>query len=337
MASVYTAVQDVVVPDRFVPYVIERTPQLTAFFLSGIIDMNDSFAELAGQGGATVNMPFWEDLQGNSQVLSDTAGLDTKKIGSNKDVAVIHNRGDAWKVNDLSKHLSGDDPLGTIGDLVANYWARDHESTTIATCQGVFDAANMNTNSLDISLQGAGAPGEDNFLLGPSFIDAKGVLGDNDDKLVAIAMHSASERQLRKADLIDFIPASQGQRAIKQFQDMEVIVDDSMPISGAGATAKYETYLFGLGAIALGVDPTDEPIKGGFGTYQLEYSREATNHNSLMINRRRFILHPRGVKWLGAEQEGLSPTDAELAEGTNWTRVYDPKNVRLVRVIHNVG
>ena len=29
--------------------------------------------------------------------------------------------------NDLSKALSGDDPLGAIADLVADYWAREFQ------------------------------------------------------------------------------------------------------------------------------------------------------------------------------------------------------------------
>ncbi len=335
MASVYTAVSDVIVPDRWVPYVIQRTPELTAFFQSGVIVMDDGFGMLASQGGTTIQMPFWDDLAGSSQVLSDTASLDTKKIGAERDACAIHNRGDAWKVNDLAKYLSNDDPAGVIGDLVANYWARDHEHSAIASCTGVFAAANMSGNQVDISTQGT--PGVANYLLGPSFIDAKQLLGDNADKLTAISMHSATEAQLRKADLIDFIPDSEGKPTIKYFQGLRVVVDDNHPVDSSGAQKVYTSYLFGQGAFAMGVDPTDEPVKGGFGTYQVEFAREALSHNSIMINRRRYILHPRGVKWVGGTVAGLSPSDAELAIGTNWTRVYQVKNVRLIRVKHNVA
>ena len=55
-----------------------------------------------------------------------------------------------------------------------------------------------------------------------------------------------------------------------------------------------------------------------------------------MINRRRFILHPRGIKYLGAAQAGLSPTNAELANGANWTRVFEQKNIRVVQFNHNI-
>lgn len=331
----YTAVQDVIVPDKWVPYVIQRSAELTAFFDSGIIMMDPEFARLAGTGGTSVNMPFWNDLAGRSQVLSDTAQLDTKKIGASKDFAAIHNRGDAWKVNDLAKYLSGDDPAGAIGDLVAAYWARDHEHTAIMCCNGIFAAGNMSTNVHSISTQGT--PGVDNYLLGSSFIDAKQKLGDNSDKLTGMAVHSMTEAQLRKADLIDFALDSEGKPTIKYYQGLRLVVDDNCPVDDGGAEDVYTSYLFGPGAFGFGVDPTDEPIRGGFGSYQVEFSREALAHNSVMINRRRYILHPRGIKWLGTTVAGLSPTDDELAIGTNWTRVYDVKNIRLVAIQHNVG
>jgi hypothetical protein len=335
MTNLYAAVADVVVPVVFTPYVVQRTAELTAFYDSGIINMDPEFAVLAGKGSSTVHMPFWNDLATGSQVLSDQVPLQTKKIQSDQDQAAIHNRGDSWMVNDLAKYLSGDDPLGEIGDLVANYWARDMEAMTIATVNGVFNSASMATSQSDISTQGAMTA--DNYLLGPAFIDAKQLLGDNKKKLVAIAMHSATVAQLLKADLIDFRPQSEGEEDLQYFQGLRIIEDDNCTVDDTGANAVFSTYLFGEGAIAMGVDPTDEPVEGGIGTFQVEWAREALSHNSIMINRRRFILHPRGVKWLGTTQAGISPDNGELQIGTNWQRVYQTKNVRLIRIKHNVA
>jgi hypothetical protein len=66
-------------------------------------------------------------------------------------------------------------------------------------------------------------------------------------------MHSATEAALRKLDLIDFIPDSQGETQIKTFQGRRVIVDDGCP-SRAGTTdgLVYTTYLFGSGAFGMG-------------------------------------------------------------------------------------
>ena len=55
----------------------------------------------------------------------------------------------------------------------------------------------------------------------------------------------------------------------------------------------------------------------------------------MLINRRRYILHPRGVKFTSASVAGDSPTNAELETSSNWVRIWENKNVRLVAVTHN--
>ncbi|MFQ7236777.1 MAG: hypothetical protein ACLRPU_18040 [Enterococcus hulanensis] len=67
-----TKIADVIVPDVFNQYVIERTAELSAFYQSGIISHNPELDKLATAGGKLINMPFWEDLDGEDEVLSDT-------------------------------------------------------------------------------------------------------------------------------------------------------------------------------------------------------------------------------------------------------------------------
>ena len=67
-----TVISDVIVPEVFNPYVIERTAELSAFYQSGIIARTPELDRLASSGGKLINMPFWEDLTGDDEVLSDT-------------------------------------------------------------------------------------------------------------------------------------------------------------------------------------------------------------------------------------------------------------------------
>jgi hypothetical protein len=48
------------------------------------------------------------------------------------------------------------------------------------------------------------------------------------------------------------------------------------------------------------------------------------------------VLHPRGVRWVGAPA-GVSPTNTEFETGTNWSRVYDPKQIRIVQFVHKIA
>ena len=47
---------------------------------------------------------------------------------------------------------------------------------------------------------------------------------------------------------------------------------------------------------------------GGFGTEGVELARVPLDSDTVLINRRRYILHPRGVKFTSASVAGDSPT-----------------------------
>jgi hypothetical protein len=192
-------------------------------------------------------------------------------------------------------------------------------------------------NKLAIASETIAGQGAGTRLNGATFVDATVKLGDRGDRLTAVAMHSGTEAALRKLDLIDFIPDSEGKAQIKTFQGRRVIVDDTLPVR-AGTTdgQVYTSYLFGPGAFGKGAAPLDsEPLQGGFGTEGVELSRQALDSDTVLINRRCYILHPRGVKFTSAAVVGDSPTNAELENGANWTRVFENKNVRIVAIEHN--
>jgi len=332
-----TALADIIVPTEFEKYAIERTAELSRFGQSGIIEMAPEFDALANSGGHEVHMPFWKDLTATRQILSDAAPLTVNKIGSDQDIARIQNDAQVWGVNHLAKVVAGDDPLQAIVDLVAAYWARTDEGLIISCLKGIFGAATMAGNLLAIHSETVAGTTNATKLNGATFVDACAKLGDAADKLTAVAMHSATEAALKKLDLIDFLPDSEGKPSLATFQGRRVVVDDSLP-TRAGTTdgTVYTSYLFGQGAFAKGASPLDgTPLQGGFGTEGVELARSALDSDTLLINRRRYILHPRGVKFTSASVAGASPTDAELQNQANWIRVWENKNVRLVAITHN--
>lgn len=332
-----TKVSDVVVPEVFLPYVIEKTAERSELIKSGIVAMDPEFDQLATEGGKIVQMPFWQDLSGDDEVLSDSGGLTVGKITTSKDDARKFERGRAFGANDLAKHLSGDDPMGAIASLIADYRIRRQQVQLVSTLKGVFAAASMATN-LHAIHKVSGTPDSSNFLTGETFIDATQLMGDQKQKLTAVMMHSAVESALRKLDLIDYIPDSEGGDPIATFQGKRVVVDDTIETFTVDSKTVYATYLFGQGAIGLGFSSRDgdKELDGGFGTWQLEYGRDALKGETFLINRWRHIMHPRGVAWQEDTVAGLSPTNAECENGDNWARVYEQKNVRMVRVTHNI-
>ncbi|WP_044639739.1 major capsid protein [Risungbinella massiliensis] len=314
-----TRIADVIVPSVFNPYVIQRTAELSALVQSGIIVPDPSLDSLAASGGKLVNMPFWNDLTGSDEVLSDSGALTPEKITAAQDVAVLLMRGKAWSTNDLAKALSGDDPMGAIGDLVASYWARMRQKTLLSILKGVFASASMAGNVHDVS---AAVDGSEK-ISGSGFIDAVTKLGDAADRLTAVAMHSSVYAALQKQNLIQFIPNSQGVVEFPRYMNKRVIVDDGCPV----AADVYTTYLFGQGAIGQGNGSAPVPT---------ETDRDSLAGDDILINRQHFLLHPRGVKFNNAAVAGSSPTNAELENATNWTRVYENKNIRIVKFVHKI-
>lgn len=311
-----TKISDVIVPEVFNPYVIQKTMELSALYNSGIVVNNPELDRLAESGGTTINMPYWEDLNGDDEVLSDSDALTPGKINSGQDVAVLLMRGKAWSTNDLAKALSGSDPMAAIGNLVAEYWARRMQATLIKTLDGAFAGAGMQNKVLDIS-----AKESDNVINGETFLDALQLMGDAKDKLTGVIMHSATETQLRKNNLIQ-TELDSNNKPISLFMEKRVIIDDSCPVT-SGA---YTTYLFGQGAIGLG---------NGAAPVQTETDRDSLAGDDILINRKHYILHPRGIKWKGTAT-GASPTNAELATGANWEKVYEDKAIRMVKFVHKL-
>jgi hypothetical protein len=270
-----------------------------------------------------VNMPFWEDLTGPDEVLSDQTALTVGKITASQDVAALLARGRAWSVNDLAKALSGDDPMAAIGDLVAAYWARRFQAILIETLNGIFgnNATLMNTNQHDIS--GSPDADGDDVISAKTAVDAIYKLGDNADKLTGFAMHSATVAKLAKDDLIEYIKPSEGSVEVPYFLGKRVVVDDGLPVS----SGVYTTYIFGAGAFGWGEGGAPVPT---------ETARDALSGDDILVNRRHFILHPRGVAFQNNQVSGPTPSNTELADYRNWERVYESKNVRIVQFKHKL-
>src|SRR5699024_6655190 len=196
-----TRLEEVIQPEIFTPYTIQRTMELSELVQSGIITNDAEFDNRASGPNTLINMPYWNDLEGTeSQVMKDKGDMDVHKITSSQDVARKHARVNAWGANGLSALLAGDDPMRAISSLVARYWTRDMQKTLLATLGGVFKSNSMKEKVYDITDR----DGDAGTLNARTFIDATQVMGDAKESLTGVMMHSAVEAELRKQDLIEY-------------------------------------------------------------------------------------------------------------------------------------
>lgn len=334
-----TTLSDVIVPELFTPYVIQKTMEKSALYNSGIIVNNAEFDNLASQASPLVNMPFFEDLTGESESVVEGEDLTPAGIASNQDVAGIIRRAKMWSATDLSAALAGKDPMEAIASLVAGFWARDMQKELVALLNGIFgtytgsgESAGSTTplasNILDISTGSAAAA----KWSGAAFIDAEQLLGDNKTALTGVVMHSATEAALKKQNLIETVQPS-SDVAFGVYQGKRVIVDDGCPVTGTGANQVFSTYLFGQGAIALG---NGHPV--GFAATETDRDKKKGSGVDYLINRRTSILHPRGIQFTAKAVTNMKegPTRAELKKAENWLPVYEPKQIRMVEFRHKL-
>lgn len=320
-----TTLQDIIVPELFNPYVINRSMELSALYQSGIVSNNAEFDRLASEPAPIHHMPFFEDLTGDAEIVIEGNKLTPAKITSNQDVSTTIRLAKAWAATDLSAQLSGKDPMEAIATLVAKYWERQRQKVLLRILKGVFSSEKMKAEHVyDVSSKA----GKLANISASAFIDALQLLGDAQDQLTGVIMHSKTKSYLKQQNLISTERDSNSVE-FETYQDRRVIVDDGCPLDGD----VYTTYLFGQGAIALGNGSPE-----GFVATETDREKLMGSGIDYLINRQCFIMHPRGIKWTNTERANVeTPTFKELENPTNWERVYDKKQIRMVAFKHKVG
>lgn len=313
--------------EKVVSYSLQETTSSSNLIESGIIQRTSEFDDLANSTGTIIKMPYWNDLTGNDEVLptDSTTALTLNTMSSAYDQAVINHRGVGFAVQDLVEELAkvqandpNADPMKIIASRLGVFWAFKQQAALLSILKGIFADASMSALVSDISTTTTTAATR--TINADTLIDAEGKLGDKGGGLTAIMVHSATERKLRKDDLIDYVKPSEGGKPLAYYGDKRVIVNDLCPVD----TGAYTSYLFGAGAFAYGEGAAKNP---------LETQRKAGEGVDELYSRRKFILHPRGVAFDG-NPTGVSPTNAEFETGSNWTRKYDAKNIRIVKFKH---
>ena len=326
---------DVIIPEIFTPYVIEQTTLRDAFLASGVVQ---PMAELnSSEGGDYVNIPFWKaNLTGDFEVLSDSTSLTPGKITADKQVGVILHRGRAFESRDLAALAAGADPMAAIGAKVADYVANQRQKDLIKCLEGVFGGLTSNTGAafIDVSFDKSGMT-----ALGPRQVaKARALLGDQGDKLTAVGMHSAVYYDLVERKAIDYVTnveargggtvattgiapviagsimGAYGEVSVPTYMGLRVIVSDDL----APTSTNYPVYFFTQGAIASGEQMG----------MQTETDRDILAKSDAMSIDLHYVYHPVGAKWTVGT---TNPTQAALATIGNWTKVYETKNLGIVR------
>ena len=327
---------DVIIPEIFSPYIVEQTTARDAFLASGVVQ---PMAELnATDGGDFVNVPFWKaNLSGDFEVLTDSTSLTPSKIQADKQVGVVLHRGRAWESRDLAALAAGADPMAAIGQKVGAFIANQRQKDLLACLDGVFGSINANdSNSALFANCIDSESGDTPTGLSPKHVaKAKAILGDAGDQLSAVCMHSKVYYDLVERKLVDYVVAGDtnagatasggsivgaygGDGTVPTYCGLRVIVSDDVSTTGSGASTEYSTYFFTPGAIASGE-------QAGM---TMETDRDILAKSNAMAIDLHYTYHPVGTKWAVTT---TNPNRTVLGTVGNWSKVYETKNIGIVR------
>jgi hypothetical protein len=338
MAAGTVAVSDVVVPEVFAPYVQVLTEEKSRLINSGAVARDAALDQFLAGGGLTMHAPSWKDLDNDADNVSGDSSdgaSSPNKIGTQDEIVVRLSRNNSWATSDLASALAGSDPADAIAGRVSAYWQRRLQAMFVASMTGVFndnEAAPSGTehtaNDLTYDISGASyVDGVTNFSA-EAFVDAAVTMGDSMDSLGMVFVHSIVYARMQKNNMIDMTPDANQAILIPTFLGREVIVDDGMPASGG----VYETWLFGRGALRLGMGSPKVPV-------EIDRSPSAGNGGGVetLYSRTEWCLHPVGHKYAGTAAKG-GPSNANssnnLAHAGSWMRVYgERKQIKIARLI----
>lgn len=335
---------NVIEPEIYLKSTAVNNPEKSQLVQSGLVLQDAMFDDIINnQASELPNMPFWLDLDPDVEAnYSDDSenSATPNNVTQAKMVARVCYLNQSYKAADLVKQRIKSDPMQQIRNRFGTYWTRQFQRRVTCTLRGVL-ANNIANNSSDMVNDIHGALNSDvnaNTLFSQAaFINAALTMGDMYDETSVIYMHSIVYGRLLEQNNIITARTSEGQMLYPTYMNHRVIVEDNINLvtpaegtAGADDAAQYISVIAAPGAIAYGQGYPDVPVE----VYRLPLQGNGGGTEAI-VERVNWLIHPAGHKWNESSIGLFSPTQAELKEAAQWTRVVDRKNVPLAFLITN--
>lgn len=315
----------------------KRNELIKSRALKGNQQIREAFSSQTGTAYATI--PMTGRIGGAPQNYDGKTDIAATSTTTYERGVVVIGRAQAWTEMDFSTDITGGvNFMDNVAAQVAEHWDGVDQDTILHILNGIFamtGAKNLefvNGHTLDIT----GRAGEDkdgNPLANAGAATLNTAIqkaaGDNKAKFTIAIMHSVVATNLENLNLLAYLKQTdangvQRDLGLATWNGRVVIIDDSMPAEdvaesseGAGdGYTKYTTYVFGDGAF-------DYENIGAKVPYEMSRDPKANGGQDTLYSRQRKVFAPFGISWTRKSQASLSPTDAELENGGNWTLVHN--------------
>lgn len=317
-------------PSIWIPGIREKSVAKPGLVNSGIIARSAEFDAIASGPSSTADIPFFRSIADQDEAIQvERQAPAIQGQLTDKQKCVMLNRETANDLTAMSATLGALDPLGDLLGQIAERRNIQLQKRLLATLRGVFGvSAVANALSVDHFHEATADIVSGDAIDGSYVIDAIAKLGELAENVPTggiIVCHSTIRAGLLKKDEKDFFRSYDGKLVLERYKGIQLFVSDTLVRAGTGtgAPSVYETFVVAPGTFALGEKPQ---LAGDTGNPAIDVAsvnllKDANANVLKLIDRTRTIVHPSGMKWLGASVAGSSPTNAELAASANWSMV----------------
>lgn len=245
---------------------------------------------------------------------------------------VVVGRAKAWTEKDFSYDVSGVDFMDNVKQQVAEYKDKLDQDTILAILEGIFAmTGTKNVEFIDKHTTKVATAMTATTLNSA----ANKAMGANKKKLAMVFMHSDVATGLENLNLLEHLKYTDAQ-GVQRSLDLAtwngklVVIDDSMPIihhDKAGEVEAYDEYV----TYVLGDGAFDYEDVGAKVPYEMDRDPKVNGGEDTLYMRQRKVFAPFGISYEKVTQASLSPTDAELKNGANWTLVHSGESVAANR------
>lgn len=294
---------------------------------SGILSQTDLVQDDTGHFVDITQYPTVSDAA--QQIVSGT-DVDYVDFSDYKQRAVWLLRAWGWGQENLIQIIAKKDPQSEIMRQLAVTVAREIQTTAINVVKGIMATALASTHSTGASFSG----GEITY---PGILAAKQLLGDSQLLLTQAIANSKVVNDAVLLNIASFPAGVVGNEAAKSgalpvIAGMNTWMEDAI----AAVTSVYSSYFAAPGALVYKFAPwTRRGINGEVKTsamIDIEPWRNPATSGGLDIVyvRIKFLVHPLGMQYNSATN---NPTNAQLATGSNWTKVADDnRKIKIVEL-----
>ena len=305
----------------------------SAFFSSGaaVIEPDDG----TGTGGNFYKRRYAdEDTEHGIQITG--SALTPQIIGAHADIGPVIRRARFRRIVDGAGAAEGgllaQSPTDRIVQSTANYWSIEYDTAMLNILAAAFDASGplYSTHLAPYAASGSA-------IVPLSFakvIEAASILGDRQNDITALVVHSAVAKDLvlEMGARISALPISGSPLYATGLYvgNARLVISDLCPVSGSGTYAAYTSYLMTPGSVWMTEQQgLRETVQPNASIPSLDITQ--SSHVAL------------GVSGLAVAGVTVNPSNAELADPTYWGLTISPatpasiKAVGLVAVTSNAS